>query len=83
MAAGKFVLNAAGKAAIADMAKNDPGIKAVVRKVAAGVLKRAPGAHLAEYTTDRFVNAVIVPADEQIKHGTATKAFGGGGMTLK
>lgn len=81
--AGRFTLNAAGKAAIADMAKNHPGIQAVVRAVAADVLKRAPGAHLAEYTTDRFVNAIIVPADEQAKHGTATKAFGSGGMVLE
>lgn len=78
-----FKLTPAGKAAIGDIAKNHPGIKAVVRAVAADVLSRAPGAHIAEYTTDRFVNAIQVPADEQAKHGTATKAFGAGGMVIQ
>jgi hypothetical protein len=80
--AGKFTLDAKGKAAIGNIAKNHPGIKAVVRAVAADVLARAPGAHVAEYTTDRFVNAIQVPADEQAKHGTATKAFGSTGRVI-
>lgn len=82
MAGGKFVLDAAGKAVIANMAKNHPGIKAAVQAVAKRVLAAAPGAHLVEYTTDRYVNAIQVPADEQAKHGVATKAFGANGLAL-
>lgn len=74
--AGRFVLSAADKAKIADIAKNSPAIKKVVRAVAADVLSRAPGAHIAEYTTDRFVNAIIVDATDQAINGTATKALG-------
>lgn len=82
MATPKFTLNAAGKAAIANMAKNHKGIQAAVRAVGQAALANAPGAHLVEYTTDRFVCALQVPADEQAKNGTATKAFGAIGKTI-
>lgn len=33
-----------------------------------------PEARIAEYTTDRNVAGVVVPADSQAKHGSATRA---------
>jgi hypothetical protein len=80
---GQFRLSPEQKAQIGDIAKNHPGIRSVVRAVAADVLSRAPGAHIAEYVTDRFVNAVIVDAADQAKNGTATKAFGGSGRAIQ
>lgn len=33
-----------------------------------------PEARIVEYVTDRYVYGVVVPADSQAKHGTATRA---------
>jgi len=38
-------------------------------------------AHIDEYTTDRRVAGVVVAADKQAKHGTATRAANASGLT--
>lgn len=73
MAKAGFRLN---RRAVADFLKNDEGGKAAVRAAAQQVLEQVgdPEAFLEEYTTDRAVTAVMVPADKQAKHGIGTRA---------
>lgn len=55
---------------------NDPGGQAAVKAAAEKILAQTdhPDAFIQEYQTDRFVAGVVVPADSQAKHGTATRA---------
>lgn len=65
--------------AISGILHNDPGGKAAVKAAAEKILARMndPEAELIEYDTDRYVAAVVVRADSQAKHGTATRAANG------
>lgn len=63
--------------AIADILHNDPGGQAAVDAAAAQILADTndPNSFLSEpYHTDRYVRAVMVPAEAQAKHGTGTRA---------
>lgn len=60
---------------VAKFLKNDEGGKAKIREVAERIRAQAgPEARVEEYTTDRAVAGVVVPADAQAKHGAATRA---------
>jgi hypothetical protein len=73
--------------AIAGILHNDPGGKAAVKAAAEQILARinadnvsashSDEAFLTEYHTDRYVVGVVVRADDQAKHGTATRAANG------
>jgi hypothetical protein len=62
--------------------KNDEGGKQKLREVAQKVLAQTGDdeARLEEYTTDRAVVGVIVPADKQAKYGTGTRAAAQAGL---
>lgn len=63
--------------AIANILHNDPGGQAAVDQAASQILDATgdPEAFLSDpYHTDRYVRAVMVPADNQAKHGTGTRA---------
>lgn len=64
---------------IGQILKADPGAHAAVRAAAEKILASMndPEAYLEEYETDRSVVGVVVPADSQAKHGTATRAAQG------
>ncbi|HUY02393.1 MAG TPA: hypothetical protein VMV33_03845 [Rhodocyclaceae bacterium] len=70
MAAGKFRLN---KGTIAKILKTHDGGK---REVAQRILAQMndPEARIDIYTTDREVVGIVIPADTEAKHGTATRA---------
>ena len=70
MAAGKFRLN---KGTIAKILKTHDGGK---REVAQRILAQIndPEARIDIYTTDREVVGIVIPADTEAKHGTATRA---------
>lgn len=61
---------------VAGILHNDPGGKAAVKAAAERVLAATndPEAFITEYDTDRYVAGVVVGADKQAKHGTATRA---------
>lgn len=71
--------------AIAGILHNDPGGKAAVKAAAEKILARvntdnashSDEAFLTEYHTDRYVAGVVVRAEDQAKHGTATRAANG------
>lgn len=66
--------------AIANFLHNDPGGHARVDAVAQKNLDATGDdeSFLGEpYHTDRYVRPVMVPADKQAKHGTATRALSG------
>jgi len=66
--------------AIADILHNDPGGQAAVDAAAEQVLQRTgdPEARLSEpFHTDRYVRAVEVPADNQAKYGSGSRAANG------
>lgn len=57
--------------------KTDPALIAAVDAAARSVLKDAgPNARIHDYTTDRHVAGITVPAIDQAKHGRLTKAVG-------
>lgn len=66
--------------AIAGILHNDPGVQAAVDAGAELIYSQMSeaekqGAFISEpYHTDRYARAVVVPADEQAKHGTGTRA---------
>lgn len=63
--------------AIANYLHNDKGGQAAVDEAAQRILDRTndPECFLSDpYHTDRYVRAVMVPADSQAKHGTGTRA---------
>lgn len=65
---------------IADILHNDPGGQAAVDAAAEQALQRTgdPEARLSEpYHTDRYVRSVEVPADNQAKYGSASRAANG------
>lgn len=65
---------------IGDILHNDPGGQAAVDAAAEQALQRTgdPEARLSEpYHTDRYVRSVEVPADNQAKYGTGTRAMNG------
>lgn len=69
---GKFKLN---RRTVAIIAKRDRGLSGAVDEVADEVARRAgPGATVDHYTTDRHVGGVVVPAADQARDGTATRA---------
>lgn len=69
---GKFKLN---HRTVGGIAKRDRGLAAEVDDKADEVAHRAgPGATVDHYTTDRHVGGVIVPAADQARAGTATRA---------
>jgi hypothetical protein len=59
---------------------NDPGGQAAVDAAAEEIYSKMSAAEQEDafisepYHTDRYVRAVVVPADEQAKHGTGTRA---------
>lgn len=62
---------------IANILHNDPGGKAAVDAAAERILAQTDDSEsfLSDpYHTDRYVRAVMVPADKQAKHGTGTRA---------
>jgi hypothetical protein len=65
---------------IAGILHNDPGGQAAVDDGAERILAQMSEAERATaflsepYHTDRYVRAVMVPADDQAKHGTGTRA---------
>jgi hypothetical protein len=64
-------------AAIAKILRTDPAGQAAVRAAAEKIIAKTGDseAHIEEYQSkDRFVAAVVVGADNQAKHGTATRA---------
>jgi hypothetical protein len=67
--------------AIGRIAKTDPGIKAMLAKLAAAAAAKA-GGHVESYTTDRAVSAIVVGAEDQAADGVATKAAGETGLRL-
>jgi hypothetical protein len=69
------------KRAIGRIAKHDPGIKAKLEELATEAADKA-GGHVENYTTDRAVSAIVVGAEDQAAHGTATKAAGESGLRL-
>lgn len=65
--------------AIAGFLHNNPAAQAAVDAAAEKVLAQTndPEAFLGDpYHTDRYVRPLIVPADNQAKHGSATRAAG-------
>lgn len=63
--------------AIANILHNDPGGQAAVDAAAERVLAETGDdeSFVSDpYHTDRYVRAVMVPADKQAKYGTATQA---------
>ena len=62
--------------AIGQILKTDAGGHAALLAAAQGILANMndPEAFLEEYETDRAVVGIVVPADTQAKHGTATRA---------
>jgi hypothetical protein len=61
---------------IRDILKTDENLHAALVDVGRQVLAEMddPEAFLEEYETDRAVVGIVVPADSQAKHGTATRA---------
>jgi hypothetical protein len=61
---------------VAKILHNDKGGQAAVKAAAEKILANIDDdeAFIAEYHTDRYVNGIVVPADKQAKHGTATRA---------
>lgn len=62
---------------IGKILRSDPGGQAAVRAAAEKILAKTgdPEARIEEYQSkDRYVAAVVVGADSQAKHGTATRA---------
>lgn len=71
MAKAGFKLN---RRTVAEILKSDEG-RAALRVVAEQIRERAGAeAFLEEYETDRAVVGVMVPADQQARHGVATRA---------
>ena len=66
---------------ISQILKNDPGLQAAVKAAAEKVAAQIPGARIDEYTTDRYVAGVVVPAVDQARDGVATRAAGQAGLT--
>jgi hypothetical protein len=68
---------------VADILHNDAGLKAAVTAARDNVFAEMndPEAFTVEYDTDRYVAAIVLPADTQAKHGTATRAAGTVGLT--
>lgn len=66
--------------AFANILHNDPGAMAAVDAGVEEIYGNLSEAEKADafisepYHTDRYVRALVVPADEQAKHGTATRA---------
>lgn len=74
-ATGKFKMN---KRTIGHIMKHDGGLSQAVDDVAADVAADAgPNATVDTYTTDRHVGGVVVPAADQARSGTATRAAQG------
>ena len=77
MAKAGFTRNAK---VIGGILHNDPGGQAAVDAAAEGIYGQMSEAERASaflsdpYHTDRYVRSVMVPADEQAKHGTGTRA---------
>lgn len=67
---GKFVLN---RRTISRILKTEDGGK---REIAQRILEQMddPEARLDVYQTDREVVGIVIPADTEAKHGTATRA---------
>lgn len=57
----------------------DGGKRAIAAKILAQM--NDPEAFIEEYTTDREVIGIVVPADKQAKNGLATKAASAAGMS--
>jgi hypothetical protein len=72
---GKFKLD---YGAVSAFLKGDAGGIAATLAAAQQVLAQTGDAEakLTTYTTDRYVNAVLVPSDKQAKHGTGSRAAG-------
>lgn len=68
---------------VAKILRDDPNLKAAVRAAAERVLAEIndPDARIEEYETDRYVAAVVVPADRQARDGIATRAAGTVGLS--
>jgi hypothetical protein len=59
-------------ATIGRILKTDGGKREIAQRILAQI--DDPEARIDEYTTDRDVVAIVVPADKQAKNGIATKA---------
>ena len=79
MAASNFKLNRAGGAEVLKQLAAG-AVNAVAAQVAA---QAGPDAELSEYTTDRAVASVSVPAEQQAVDGVLTKAAGAAGLEVR
>lgn len=61
---------------------NDPGLQKAIKGIAEAGAAKA-GGHVEEYHTDRYVAAIVVGAEDQAKHGSATKAAGELGLPIR
>lgn len=74
------------RAVIGRILTDDPGVRAAVDSIAEDAQRRAGGdAEVLTYTTDRYVAALSVGADEQATDGAGTKSMAGaaGGFVSK
>ncbi|OCB44747.1 hypothetical protein A5721_18935 [Mycobacterium vulneris] len=78
---GKFKLN---RRTVRMIAREDPKLTEAVDDVADEVARRAgPSATVDHYTTDRHVGGVVVPAVDQARNGTLTRAAQGAAAESK
>lgn len=69
---GKFKLN---RRTVRTIMREDNGLEAALEDAAEETLSEAgPNATIDKYRTDRMVAGIVVPADEQARDGTATRA---------
>ncbi|CAM3432737.1 hypothetical protein [Tsukamurella hominis] len=78
MAKATIKLRSAGFAALAKSA----GARTVVTKVAEGIAANTKDANVAQYTTDRAVAAVELPAYQQARNGELTRAAARNGISV-
>ena len=78
MAQMKIKLRSAGFAKLAKSA----GAQAVVTKVAQGIASNTKDANVTQYTTDRDVAAVELPAYQQARNGELTRAASRNGISV-
>jgi hypothetical protein len=63
---------------IGQILKTDEAAKPYAERILADI--NDPEARIERYVTDRVVFGIVVPADKQAKHGTATRAAASAGL---